>query len=196
MIAAAIGQIAKELNAALRRQFGDGEDLVVVSALVGSDGAVAPQAVDKLAVFLVNIERETVAGRSSRWTGTGSTGGDRVAISAAPVNLNLLVMFAANFNGSNYPEALKLISHTLAFFQGRPVLNHHNTPELASDIERLVLEIEDLNATDLSNLWGVLGGRYLPSVLYRVRLITVDSGTLADQAPRISRVPAEGGGSR
>lgn len=189
MIAAAIGQIAKELNLALSRQFGDGEELVVVSALVGSDGAAAPQAIDKLALFLVNIERDPVAPRGVHTT-RGS--GERVGIGAAPVNLNLLLMVAANFSGNNYPEALKLISHTLAYFQANPVLNHHNAPELSGDIDRLVLEIEDLSTTELSNLWGVLGGRYLPSVLYRVRMVSVDAARLSGQAPRISAIARDG----
>jgi len=101
------------------------------------------------------------------------------------VCLNLMLMFAANFSGSNYPEALKFISSTIAFFQSRPLFDHQNTPELDPRIDKLALDIENLGIGDLSNLWGMLSGKYLPSVLYRVRLITIDAGQLNAQLPLV-----------
>ncbi|MGY4829216.1 DUF4255 domain-containing protein [Sphaerotilaceae bacterium SBD11-9] len=184
MIDSAIGLIAAQLNQALRRAFQVGEDLVVVSNLVEQDGGVAPTVANKLAVFLVNLERETLPYPSGSRPSMPS---ERMALNHPPVYLNLLVMFAANFGGSNYPEALKFISSTVAFFQGRPVIDHQNTPELDRRIDKLVLDIENLSLSDLSNLWGMLSGKYLPSVLYRVRMVTVDSGQLAGQAPMIGR---------
>jgi hypothetical protein len=184
MIAAAITQIAKELNQWLRRGLETSEDLVVVSNLVGVDGTVVPQATDRLVVFLVNVERDPALARAPARQVVGL---GRIGTGLPPVHLNLLVMFAANFSGSNYPEALKLISNTVAFFQSRPVFDHHNTPGLDRDIDRLVLELEDLNTTDLTNLWGMLTGHYLPSVLYRVRLLQIDSAHLADQLPPVLR---------
>ena len=62
MIDAAIVQVAQQLNQALKRQFLVGEDLVVTSNLHEQDGTVATAAVNKVAVFLVNIERESVPG--------------------------------------------------------------------------------------------------------------------------------------
>ncbi|MCB1830920.1 MAG: DUF4255 domain-containing protein, partial [Gammaproteobacteria bacterium] len=95
--------------------------------------------------------------------------------------LNLSLMFAANFSGGNYPEALKGISATLRFFQMTPVLDHQNTPELDRRIDRLALEIENLDIQQLSNLWGILSTRYLPSVLYKVRMITIDADAVKSE---------------
>ncbi len=171
MIDAAIVQIAQQLNLALRRSYQVAEDLVVVSSLHEQDGGPAAQAANRITVFLVNIERDTVAGAGPRPLNTG-----RFTLSQPPVNLNLMLMFAANFGGSTYPEALKLIGSTIAFFQSRPVFNHQNTPELDGRIDRLAMDIENLATGDLANLWGILGGRYLPSVLYRLRMVTIDAG--------------------
>ena len=132
MIDAAIAQVAGQLNQALKRQFLVAEDLVVVCNLHEQDGTVATPVVNKVAAFLVNIERESVP--------AGPNAGNpaqRFLQKAAPVHLNLLVMFAANFSGSNYPEALKFLSSTVAFFQGRPLFNHQNTPELDRRIDKL-----------------------------------------------------------
>jgi hypothetical protein len=96
-------------------------------------------------------------------------------------------MFAATFSGVNYPEALKFISQTIAFFQGRPVIDHQNTPDLDPRIDKLMLDIENLNAAELSNLWGILRGTYMPSILYRMRMVTIDAGQWTAQVPGVSR---------
>jgi len=188
MIEVALRLIANELDQALRLQTPGGANLVVLSNLVDSAGAPVPEAADHIAAFLVNIEREVIPARALRRTDAGQ---DRLAMVQPPVHLNLLVMFAANFSGSKYDEALKQISNTIAFFQSRPVFTPANAPALDPDIEQLSLEIENLNTTDLSNLWGILGGRYLPSVLYRVRMITIDSERLERQPRRIERTLAD-----
>lgn len=186
MIDAAIGQIAHQLNIAMRRSFRVADDLVVVSNLLEQDGSVATNASNKLAVFLVNIERETLPFPPARGARPATPGG-RLGVVKAPVHLNLSVMFAANFACSNYAEALKLISTAIAFFQSRPVLDHENTPDLDPRIDRLVLDIENLSLSDLSNLWGILSGKYLPSIVYRVRLVTIDANQLDSQVAPVSQ---------
>jgi hypothetical protein len=182
MIDIAISHIAAQLNQSLRRNLQVGEDLVVVSNIVEQDGTLAQHVANKLVVSLVNIERDTLPHRGTAHSGT-SLG--RMGQSPEPLYLNLLLMFAANFSGSNYVEALKFISATVAFFQGRPVLDHQSSPDLDSRIERLVLEIENLALSDLSNLWSILSGKYVPSVLYRVRMVAVDSSQISGQVSRV-----------
>jgi hypothetical protein len=186
MIDAAVAQIAHQLNLAMRRSLRAADDLVVVSNLHEQDGTVSTTASNKLAVFLVNIERETMP-FPPRQPAPATVAGARIGVVNAPVHLNLLLMFAANFSGSNYPEALKFIAATIAFFQSRPVLDHHNTPELDPRIDRLTLEIENLSLSDLSNLWGILSGKYLPSIAYRVRMVTIDADQLDSQVPTVSQ---------
>lgn len=184
MIGAAIGHIASQLNQSLRRTFRVGEDLVLVSNLTEPDGSLVSQAANKLVLFLVNIEKDSVPYPQSA---LGRNGLGRMALSNDPVHLNLMLMFAATFSGSNYPEALKFISHTIAFFQSHPVLDHQNSPELDPRIDRLVLDIENLNTSDLSNLWSILRGTYMPSILYRMRMVTIDSHQLTGQLPYVTR---------
>jgi hypothetical protein len=187
LIAAAITGIAGQLNQSLRRSFKVGEDLVVVSNLTEPDGNLVSQVSNKLALFLVNLEKDTLPYRPSALSHANM---GRAGLSQAPVHLNLMLMFAATFSGTNYPEALKFISHTIGFFQSRPVFDHQNTPELDSRIDKLMLDIENLGISDLSNLWGILGGKYMPSVLYRMRMVAIDSGQLSGQAPYVSQPQA------
>lgn len=183
MIDAAIGQVASTLNSALQRAFGLSEELVVVSSLYEPDGSVAAGVNNKLAVFLVNIERDTMPVQRPRRA--------EDTLRPPPVSLNLQLMFAASFGAANYTEALKFVASTVAFFQAAPLLDHDNTPALDPRIDRLVLDIENQATAELSNLWGIFGGRYLPSVLYRMRMVTFDAGPREGPLPLV-REPVVG----
>lgn len=178
MINMAVQLLAGQLNQYLRRTYDLNEDVVVISNLVDLDGSVAPNVNNKLVIFLTSIEKDSMPFRQVM---PGQVDGQRVPASRPPIYLNLQVMMAANFNGNNYPEALKFISSTIIFFQRHPLFNHQITPELDERIEKLILEMENLTIQDLSNLWGTLGGKYLPSVLYKVRVVTFDTEKVVDQ---------------
>jgi Pvc16 N-terminal domain len=177
MIDLALGAIAAQLNQALRRGFGLREDLVVLSNLHEQDGSVALQVDNRIVVSLVNIERDTLPQRDA----PGARPGQRGVVAPGPVYLNLHVLFAAHFAAANYAEALKMIAATIGHFQARPVLDHQNMPELDPRIDRLALDIANLGIAELSQLWSILSGKYLPSVLYRVRMVAVDLGAVAGQ---------------
>jgi Pvc16 N-terminal domain len=188
MIDAALGHVASQLNQSLKRSQLGGEDWVVLSNLAEPDGSATPHAQNKLAVYLVNIERETLPYRESPRGG----GSERISIANAPVYLNLFVMFAANFGGTHYGEALKLISSTIAFFQAHPSFDRHGSPGLDSRIDRLTLEIENLSLSDLSNLWSISSGKYVPSVLYRMRMVVLDAAQINAQVPTVQQQPRIG----
>lgn len=182
MIDLALTAIAGQLNQALRGAFHVTEDVVVLGNILEQDGQVATRVDNKIVVSLVNIERDTVSHAAAR---PAAAGPGRMPITPAPVFLTLSVMFAANFASGNYAEALKFISGTIGFFQSRPLMDRHNTPELDPRIERLVLDIANLGIAELSNLWSVLSGKYVPSVLYRVRMVAIDLAQLSGQTQPI-----------
>jgi len=178
MIQSAISQVRSQLNQYLRQTFDLTEDVAVLSNIVDQDGTVIAGINNKLVLFLVNIERDSTAFRPG---GNGAIGFDRVALSRPPVFLNLYLMVAANF--TDYSESLKFISNAVAFFQRSPVFDHQNAPDMDRRIAKLALDIENLNIRDLSTLWGALSGRYIPSVLYKVRTIMVDSEDVSGVVP-------------
>ncbi len=180
MIDTSITIIADRLNQYLKNAFDLTEDVVVISNILEQDGSIAPHVDNKVVVFLVNIEKDSSVGNRPERRHVGAI---RTPSTYPPLRLNLYLMFAANFGGKNYPESLKFISNTISFFQRSPIFDHQTTPELDRRVEKLVLDMENISFRDLSSLWGVLSGKYLPSVLYKVRMLTFDADDIKGAVP-------------
>ncbi len=190
MIDAAINHIASSINQHLMRVFDTPEDVVVVSNILEQDGTVATHVNNKIVVSLVNIEKDSVPQGQQ---GGGVSPAQRTSVTNPPIYLNLYLMFASYFSGSNYQEGLKFLSNAISYFQGQSVFDRHNSPDLDRNIEKLVLDIQNLTMDDLSNLWGILSGKYLPSVLYKVRMVTYDANAVRGQTTELSKpVPTLG----
>jgi len=184
MIDAAINHIASSTNQHLMRAFGLHEDVVVVSNILEQDGTIATHVDNKIVVSLVNIEKDSLPLAQQN---TGSSSASRVVDTNLPIHFNLYLMFASYFSGNNYQEGLKFLSNTISYFQGQSVFNHQNSPGLDRKIDKLVLDIQNLSMDDLGNLWGILSGKYLPSVLYKVRMVSYDANAVKGQTAEVSK---------
>ena len=182
MINSVVTHITKYLNEFLRRSFDLTEDIVVPSNIVEQDGSVSTNINNKLVVSLVNIEKNTTPGYFPQ---NGPPDSDMSIKSYPPIHLNLYLMFSAHFNATNYLEALKFLSHTMSFFQNNPIFNHQNSPDLDTRISMLALDVENLNIKDLSSLWSVISSKYLPSVLYKVRMVTFEGKGVKARLPAL-----------
>lgn len=169
MIDIALNHIVTEINQHLKRVFDLNEDIVVLSNIHEQDGAVAIHVNNKIVVSLVNIEKDTVPFQAQK----SSSSRLKSLPTNPPGNFNLYLMFASCFSDNNYGEGLKYISLIISYFQGQSVFDQQNSSTLDQRIEKLILDIENLDISDLSNLWSIHGGKYLPSVLYKVRMATV-----------------------
>mgnify|MGYP001827120649 CR=1 FL=1 len=184
MIDAAINHIASSANQYLMRSYDLHEDVVVVSNILEQDGTVAAHVDNKIVVSLVNIEKDSHPLSQPNISASTTS---RIPVTNLPIHFNLYLMFASYFSGSNYPAGLKFLSNTISYFQGQSVFDHQNSPDLDRNIDKLVLDIQNLSLDDLSNLWGILSGKYLPSVLYKVRMVSFDANALKDQASEMSK---------
>lgn len=192
MIQAAIQHLSGQLAQFVRRRHGSAEEMVVASTLVQPDGSPVPQAQNRLVLTLVKIEKDTVPRPG---TGRATESDGRVGVNGAPLHLNLHVLLSANFGGGAYTEALRYLSTAIAFFQRTPVMDGSTSPDLPQGIQRLVLDIENASIQELSNLWGMLGAKHCPSILYKVRMVTIGGSEIAGLLPEISEgVPSLGAG--
>ncbi len=188
MIDRALSLVASRLNQQLRTRFDITDDLVALTGLTDSEGKPAAGARNRLAVFVTNIAEEPAArGIAGR---TGVVAG-RMGINPGPVYLNVYLMLASNFDSENYAESLKVLAQAIQFFQATPVFDHSNAPEMDRRIEQLTMEINNLDPDTASQLWGTHGGRYVPSIHYKMRMIAIQSGDTTREEFVIRRPQAE-----
>lgn len=173
--------IRNALNSSLQNISPRDENWVVLSNVVDNDGRPYEGARNAVTMFLANIQNETVV--STYRPTVPAAGGDGYVAVAPPLYLNLQLLFYANFADANYPQGLALISRVISFFQQNPTFTHANLPGLNPTIDKLAFELVSLDLTDLNYLMSLLGTKYLPSVLYKVRLIPFAGDAIQSEVP-------------
>jgi len=133
-------------------------------------------------ISLVNIEEDRISRSQDNFTRKDNV----LLYKNPPVFLNLYVLFAVNL--STYSEALKRLSFIIQFFQYQNVFTPLNSPTLPANVEELIFDLKTLSFQDLNNLWGILGSKYLPSVMYKMRLITISEEFVQGEAGLLNEI--------
>jgi hypothetical protein len=165
------------------------EEWVALTNPVDPDGRVSESARNKLVMALVGLQSDKTIGT---FPAPMPVSGDQFAIVAAPLNVNAFVLFVANFSDSNYPTGLGMLSRAIGFFQQNPVFTHDRLPGLAPEIEKIALDFVSLDLTQTNHLMGMLGLKYLPSALYRLRMLPFGSDAIAGLVPAVKRPRSAG----
>lgn len=115
----------------------------------------------------------------------------------APVYINLYLLFTANFSADAYDKAINRLFRVIEFFQGRKVFNlkkairssESNTLlDNANADVFLEMDLHTLSFEQLNDLWGSLGGKQLPFVLYRARLLPIQMERTTGRAGAITEI--------
>ncbi|MFL5740117.1 MAG: DUF4255 domain-containing protein [Flavisolibacter sp.] len=112
----------------------------------------------------------------------------------SPVEVDLFVLFTAH--NANYPTALRDLSDVVAFFQSNPVFDEQKFPQLNANvddagkkpwrqIQRLSFNLHHLSFDQQNNLWAMIGAKYMPSVVYKVKMLTVFDTKAKQKSPAI-----------
>jgi hypothetical protein len=154
---------------------------VVLDNVASIEGNNRPELQGKLLISLVNVEEESTL-RNPAYIQRSSNGGIRYE--NAPVSLNLYILFCANLSSDveAYQFALRQLSLIIQFFQGNKIFSvgsaTHSTitidpanPDL-TDL-KVILDLYTLTFEQINHLWGALGGRQLPFVMYKARLVAI-----------------------
>lgn len=182
MIGSACSLILSALSRFLFLQYRLPEDKIVLSNIINQDGTLNDYAQGKFVVTLINVEHETVMGNAEAYL---RANGGKYSRVNSPVSINAYLLFSANFSGKNYVDGLDYLSGTISFFQDNVVFNHQNTPDLDSSIDKLTMEIVNMGNHDLSHIWGAMGGKYTPCILYKMRMLTFQQDRIKSTAPAI-----------
>jgi len=174
MLDLALKAVTNQLNRYMHRHFDLDEDAVMLTSPFDSEGNASSQVNNKLVVFLANINKDSLSNNRPNSAGAITSSFS----SPTPLSLNLYIIIAASFDAARYQESLTYLSYAVSCFQQQPVIDQHNSPDLSNSIDKLIMDIENIGINDLSNLWGVLGGQYIPSVMYKVRMLVFSADTI------------------
>lgn len=189
MIYIALSFIEKNLNRYLKGIYGGNEEYAILSNLANVSGNEISAGNNKMVLTLTNVQKESILGGERHRV--QSMGNKKLGVKFTPLSLNLHLLISASFSDNNYDESLKYLSTTMEYFQANSLFQQSAFPDLDQRISQLSIEIESLSLQEQSHLYGLLGVKYLPSVLYKIRMITIDSNKIIKDAPIINKVMVE-----
>lgn len=126
-----------------------------------------PPMKNQLVISLVNVEEDKISKDPLPYR----TAGDSIYFQQPAVHINLYLLFSANFD--NYEDALTALSKVAEFFQQKSYYTPENTNNLPAGIEKLIFDLYNISLDQVHHLWSMLGGKYVPSVVYKLRMLTI-----------------------
>lgn len=153
-------------------------NVVDLKSIVLPNGTVNVTDTTHITVMLVGVDEERREGKRPHYIPADDKNFFRLN---PPVELDIFVLFVAHNN--DYATALRDLSDVLGFFQANPVFDAAKYPALNASvsmpdekpwqlIERLSFMLHSLTFEQQNNLWAMLGSKYIPSVVYRMKMLT------------------------
>jgi hypothetical protein len=168
MISKALQFINEILDQFIKSRFGLDESKVILNNLIESNGSVPQINQNKVVISLINIEKETSKPfyvRNSRLDN-----GNFSDISPAQ-RFNLDVLVSSHFD--DYSETLKFLDAVILFFQVNPSFELSSFSNIPVGLNKLEFDIEKITYHQMQSLWTAMGAKYQPSVIYKMRLLTI-----------------------
>jgi len=178
--------LTEELNKYLSQKMSVITDQRVVWGNVGkaldNDGAGHNLLNGKAIVSLINVEEDRVAKQQENFIKTDAG----VTYKNPPLYLNLYVLISVN--RADYGDALKWLAFIIQFFQNQNVFTPGSYPNLDIRIQKLIADLYTVNFEQLNQIWSILGGKYMPSVMYKIRQVTIDEDAIDYESGFIKQV--------
>ena len=195
MIGLALKLLRDELSAYIPANSGPGDtiaaDDIILHNIALMESEEGADLSNKVVMTMVNTEEESTLKNCGNTLKT--INGTKYV--EPPVFLNLYVLISATLGqdlADAYEFALNRLSLIIQFFQSKKtftvknspfttIANDDTIPEEVKAAIRLNVELYTLTFEQINHLWGSLGGKQVPSAMYKIRLVKVqeDSGQLA-----------------
>lgn len=200
MIRTALEFIRGELQSYIQdRELGSADytsDVVTVSTLALPSGDINIDTKIHVNIMLVGIEESRREGKRPYYLPTDDKQFLRMN---PPVELELLLLFAAQYDSkADYGTNLRDLSHIISFFQSNSVFDEQKFPSLNASvtdlnkpwqlIERLSFKLQSMSFEQMNNLYGMLGIKYIPSVVYKMNMLTIFDTKAREKAMGISEL--------
>ncbi|MDP4262891.1 MAG: DUF4255 domain-containing protein [Bacteroidota bacterium] len=113
-----------------------------------------------------------------------------------PITINLFLLFSANHK--DYSMAIRTLSSVLLFFQGNRTFSISRTPVPATGVFatpgeqenklKVTLDLMSLTFEQVNHLWGSLGGKQMPFLLFKARQVEIDADRMFQGGGFISEI--------
>jgi hypothetical protein len=198
MLDKALSFLAGELNSFIsNKDFRyRGKTVAIVSDLVDAKGdpvytKLLTEQSDNLIITLVNVEEETV-GKSQAAIYKKPDQSLEVLNPALKLNVYIMISGVSNMKDTErYINCLKILSYAVLFFQYKNVFDKINSATLPDGIEKLIAEMVSLTFEQQNHIWGALGAKYQPSVMFKIRMLAYREIINADTDIRITTIDTE-----
>jgi hypothetical protein len=184
MIRTALEFIKKELDAYIAARENDlanyaPGNIVDIKSVVSLNGSTNTDGNKHITVMLVGIEEERREGKRPHILPAEN---NNFITLNPPIEINLHLLFVAH--SSDYETALRDLSDVIAFFQSNVVFDEQRFPDLNASviqpdlkpwqlIDRMSFRLLNLSFEQQNNLWAMFGGKYMPSAVYKMTLLTL-----------------------
>lgn len=186
MIDSALSFVKQVLNQQLKNQFGLEADTVIANHLVEANGNPPLANQNKMVLTLINLESET---NKQFYGGNRGVQGSSIQQLQPAARFNLDILLTASFDV--YNEALKFLSATIAFFQANPTLTKQLFPTMPDSLVQLQFDIENSPYLQTHNLWSALGAKYQPSVIFKIRHVTIQANETSGEVAAVQGITSE-----
>ncbi|MCI5149544.1 MAG: DUF4255 domain-containing protein [Candidatus Electrothrix sp. MAN1_4] len=196
MISHALTIVAKELKQHLVDNYNDESSPVVElgNLAEGFAGGIASLSRDRLYFSVVNIQEEKTLKNLPHYSVNNTHTTD---YENPPVFINLSILVTATHK--NYTSALSNLSRVIRFFQFNNVFTQDDVaPDSMSDITigeldrlesfKLIFDLYSPSLEEVNHLWGTLGGKQYPFVLYMLRMLDLKFKAVQGQGGVVEEV--------
>ena len=147
-----------------------------------NDGDEFLESTVPIVLSVVNIKEDRVARNPNLYFKNNESDPIEVHKHTNPAqHLTISLLFTAyNKDRAKYLNGISKLEHVIRCFQEKHVFylddngNEVNSPDTENH-RKIVLDLESLKISELNQLWSMLGNKYMPSVLYKMRLTTIQN---------------------
>lgn len=121
---------------------------------------------ESMSIMMVNMEQDHSLRQAERYRYEKD---GKIFNGFPEIRLNLFLLFVAN--RKNYVTSMKMLSMVIRYFQNQLVFDRRNVKQLPKGVEKLTVELVTLPFNQQNDIWNGLRTAYLPSLLYKVRML-------------------------
>lgn len=184
MISQFIELIKNDLNLFIKNKKGVDASFVLFANLNNILENSDATAENKIVISIVNIEEEKLLQNPDNYIATKTS----VTYKKPALWLNVICLFTFYSKDKESYQGVDLLENVVQYFQTRPRLDKNtviDTAAFPSIIEDIRAEFVSLNYEQTNYLWGLFGGKYQPSVVYKFKALPIDNLDEIDGGPPI-----------